>query len=209
MVDRLQLLSETKIVCVLRGPTADGTLRAVQALVAGGITGIEVTYSTPDATKVIATLREEYGERVLLGAGTVRTAEQATEAATAGATFLVSPGATERLAAAMRATGLLTLMGAMTPSEVLSALEWGADVVKLFPASLGGIPFLRSLKGPFPDVRFCPTGGVNPGNVTDWLSAGAFAVGAGSELCSATDIAEERWDKITAMAARFAQAARE
>lgn len=206
MSDRLTTLAQAKVVCVLRGPSPEGTVRAVEALVAGGIAGIEVTYSTPDAAGVIAELKARYGERILLGAGTVRTSAQAEAAAAAGATFLVSPGTTAHLAAAMRATGLVTLMGAMTPSEVLHALDWGADVVKLFPSALGGIPFLRALRGPFPDVHFCPTGGVNAGNLADWFEAGAFLVGAGSELCSAKDIADQQWEKITTTARVFAQA---
>lgn len=207
MSDRLAPLARAKVISVLRGPSPEGTVRAARALVAGGITGIEVTYSTPDAARVIAELKAHYGERIVLGAGTVRTVEQAEEAADAGAAFLVSPGATARLAAAMRATGLVTLMGAMTPSEVLHALDWGADVVKLFPSSLGGIPFLRSLRGPFPDVQFCPTGGVNAANVADWFAAGAFAVGAGSELCAAKDIADRNWEGIETTARAFARAA--
>lgn len=207
MSDRLAPLERTKIVAVLRGPSVEGTLRAVEALVAGGITGIEVTYSTPGAVEIITELAERHGDTILLGAGTVLTAANAQDAAEAGAAFLVSPGANADLADAMCATGLVTLMGALTPSEVINAIGWGADVVKLFPSSLGGPAFLKALRGPFPDVRFCPTGGVSSSNVQDWFSAGAFALGAGSELCSAADIVGEKWDKIEATARAFAEAA--
>ena len=207
MTDRIGPLAATKVVAVLRGPTRQGTVRAVHALVSGGITGIEITYSTPEATEVIADLHGRFGDEILLGAGTVLTAVQANEAAEAGASFLVSPGTTAELAAVMRGTGLVTLFGSMTPSEVLQALAWEVDVVKLFPASLGGPEFLKSLRGPFPGVAFCPTGGVNPTNMDAWFSAGAVAVGAGSELCSAADIAAERWDTLTENARAFAAAA--
>lgn len=207
MIDKLAPLTAAKVVAVIRGPSREGTVRAVRALVDGGITGIEITYSTPDATEVIAELHDRYGHEIVLGAGTVLTATQAKEAAEAGASFLVSPGTTSELAAAMRATGLVTLFGSLTPSEVLQAIAWGADVVKLFPASLGGPRYLKGLRGPFPDVPFCPTGGVNPATMQDWFSAGAVVVGAGSELCSASDIAHGRWNTLTDNARAFAAAA--
>lgn len=206
MPDRIAPLTQTRVVAVLRGPSAEGTVHAAEALIAGGITGIEVTFTTPDALEVITELARRHGNQILLGAGTVRTGAQAEAAAQAGAQFLVSPGATPELAAAMTSTGLVTLMGALTPSEVLQVIEWGADVVKLFPASLGGPALLKSLRGPFPDVRFCPTGGVHAGNLEQWFAAGAIAVGAGSELCSAADIAEANWARITSTARTFAQA---
>lgn len=207
MSDRIVALRNARVVAVLRGPSKAGTVRAVHALVAGGVTGIEVTYSTPDAAEAIADLHQQYGDSIVLGAGTVLTEDQATAAAQAGASFLVSPGTTAELAAAIGATGLVSLYGSLTPSEVLNALGWGADVVKLFPASLGGPNYLKWLRGPFPDVPFCPTGGVNPGTMSAWFDAGAVAVGAGSELCSSADIAGEKWATIEGNARAFAAAA--
>jgi 2-dehydro-3-deoxyphosphogluconate aldolase/(4S)-4-hydroxy-2-oxoglutarate aldolase len=202
----LEQLRDAAVVAVLRAPDADGALRAVDALVAGGVTGIEVTYSTPDAPAVISTLAARYGERIVLGAGTVRTAAEATDAVAAGARYLVSPGTTDELAAAMLGTGATVLLGALTPSEVLRVSGLGAHAVKVFPASLGGPAYLRAVRAPFPDLAFVPTGGVNPDNLADWLDSGAVAVGAGGELCSAANIATARFDDITDHAARFTKA---
>ena len=148
----------------------------------------------------------QHGDAIYLGAGTVLTAAQAHEAVEAGATFLVSPGTDEAVVAAMRGTGVAAISGALTPSEVMAALRLGVDAVKIFPASLGGPAYLKALRGPFPDVAFMPTGGVSVANISDWLAAGAVAVGAGSELCSPDAMAAGRWDEIEATAREFAAA---
>jgi 2-dehydro-3-deoxyphosphogluconate aldolase/(4S)-4-hydroxy-2-oxoglutarate aldolase len=178
----------------------------VEALVAGGVTGIEITYSTPDAASVVATLSERYADQILLGVGTIVTEQQALDAAEAGAAFLVCPGTTPGVAAAMTGTGVTCLLGALTPSEVMTALAAGADAVKLFPASLGGPGYLSSLRGPFPDVPFVPTGGVDVDNLGQWRRAGVIAVGAGSDLCAARDLAAGRWPELTAKARAFTRA---
>ena len=199
-------LRRAGVVAVLRAPSADAALLAVDALVAGGITGIEITYSTPEAVRAIGEIDRRYGGRVYLGAGTVLTADQAREAVTAGARFLVSPGIEPALAEAMLGTGAAVCLGALTPSEVMLATRLGAHVVKVFPASLGGPGYLRALRGPFPAVPFMPTGGVTAGNVGDWLAAGAIAVGAGSELASAASMSAGRWELIENTAREFASA---
>ncbi len=196
----------TGILAVLRAPTPEAALGAIDALVAGGVVGIEVTYSTPDAAAVIAETARRHGDAVLLGAGTITTPEQAEEAADAGAVFLVSPGSVPLLAGAMRATGATTLLGAMTPTEVMTAVGLGADAVKIFPAMLGGPAYLKALRGPFPDVPLMPTGGVSADNLGTWLAAGAIAVGAGSELCNAGAMAGGRFDEIEASARQFTTA---
>lgn len=204
----LARLRDTGVVAVLRAPDAAAALGAVEALVAGGVTGIEVTYSTPDAPAVLAEVARRHGDAILLGAGTVTTPDQAAAAAAAGARFLVSPGTVPTLARAMTATGLPCLFGAMTPSEVMTAVELGAAVVKIFPASLGGPAYLRALRGPLPDVPLMPTGGVRADNIGDWLDAGAVAVGAGSELCRPAAMAAGRFAEIEAAARDFAGALR-
>ena len=202
----LQALAQAAVVAVLRAPDVDSALRGVDALVAGGVTGIEITYSTPNAPTVIGEINRRYGDRVLLGAGTVRTARQAREAVDAGARFLVSPGATDDLARAMLATGVLVLMGALTPSEVMHVTALGVHAVKVFPASLGGPAYLRALRAPFPDVSFVPTGGVNTSNLAEWFRAGAVALGAGGELCSTEDLAAGRFSAIENQARAFTEA---
>ncbi|WP_375426127.1 bifunctional 4-hydroxy-2-oxoglutarate aldolase/2-dehydro-3-deoxy-phosphogluconate aldolase [uncultured Friedmanniella sp.] len=206
--DPLADLRRATVVAVLRAPSAAAALGATEALLAGGVRGIEITYSTPDAAEVIAELRRRHGNEVYLGAGTVLTSAHARESVDAGAQFLVSPGTRPELAAAMLGTGVTVLSGALTPSEVMVAVDAGVHVVKLFPASLGGPAFLRSLRGPFPDVPFVPTGGVNADNLAEWLAAGAVAVGAGSELCSSAAMAAGDWETITATARQFSAAVR-
>ncbi|MBC6463208.1 bifunctional 4-hydroxy-2-oxoglutarate aldolase/2-dehydro-3-deoxy-phosphogluconate aldolase [Actinomadura sp. HBU206391] len=202
-------MADAAVVAVLRAPDPSSAVRGVEALVAGGVTGIEITYSTPDAPSVIAEIARRHGDDVLLGAGTVTTPEQAIEAVDAGARFLVSPGSTDELGRAMLATGVTLLLGALTPSEVMRVSALGAHAVKIFPASLGGPGYLRSLRGPFPAVPFVPTGGVNEENVGTWLSAGAVAVGAGGELCSTADLAAGRYGDIEHRARGFAEAVRQ
>jgi 2-dehydro-3-deoxyphosphogluconate aldolase/(4S)-4-hydroxy-2-oxoglutarate aldolase len=202
-------LERAGVLAVLRAPSADQAVRAVDALVAGGVTGIEITYSTPDATDAIAEIARRHGKGIYLGAGTVLTHAQAEEAVQAGATFLVSPGTDEPVVAAMKSTGAAVFTGALTPTEVMAALRLDVHAVKIFPASLGGPAYLKSLRGPFPDVAFMPTGGVNADNIKDWLAAGAVAVGAGSELCSSAAMAGGRWDQIESSARRFSAAYRD
>jgi len=204
--ERLKALQDVGVVAVIRAPDTETALRGVEALVAGGVTGIEITYSTPDAPSVIATLAERHGDQILLGAGTVRTVREALVAAEAAASFLVSPGTTPSVAAAMKSTGLTCLLGALTPSEVMAALAVGADAVKLFPASLGAPAYLSSLRGPFPDVPFVPTGGVDVDNIAHWRRAGVVAVGAGSDLCSARDLSSGSWAGVTEKARSFTAA---
>lgn len=204
----LSALRAARVIAVLRAPTAAAAVSATDALVAGGVTGIEITYSTPDAATAIRRVRDRHGDGVYLGAGTVLSEQQASEAVAAGAQFLVSPGTEPGLARAMINTGVTVLSGAFTPSEVMLVAGLGVHVVKLFPASLGGPGLLKALRGPFPDLAFCPTGGVNPDNLADWLAAGAVAVGAGGELCPAEALRNGDWATITATAERFAAAAR-
>jgi 2-dehydro-3-deoxyphosphogluconate aldolase/(4S)-4-hydroxy-2-oxoglutarate aldolase len=205
----LTKLRASTVVAVLRAPSADAAVQATDALVAGGVTGIEITYSTPDAAAAIREVRRRHGDVVHLGAGTVLDPGQASEAVAAGAEFLVSPGTEARLAAAMLETGVTVLSGALTPSEVMAAVGLGVHVVKLFPASLGGPAYLKALRGPFPEVSFVPTGGVNADNIGEWLAAGAVAVGAGGELCPAVAMATGDWATITASAQQFSAAARQ
>ncbi|MCA1849257.1 MAG: bifunctional 4-hydroxy-2-oxoglutarate aldolase/2-dehydro-3-deoxy-phosphogluconate aldolase, partial [Actinobacteria bacterium] len=166
-------------------------------------------YSTPDAASVIAGVKENYGDEVLVGAGTLVTRAQVAEAAEAGASYLVSPGLDDEVVASMQATSLPAMAGVLTPTEVMRGVRLGVDVMKLFPGSLGGPSYLRSLRGPFPDVPFMPTGGVSADNVGDWLAAGAIAVGAGSELASAGDIGSGDFAGIREKGRRFVAAMRE
>jgi 2-dehydro-3-deoxyphosphogluconate aldolase / (4S)-4-hydroxy-2-oxoglutarate aldolase len=191
---------------VLRAPDPASAEKAAATLVEAGIPGVEVTFSTPDAARVIAALRHRYGQDAVVGAGTVLTAAQARAAVDAGAEYLVSPGMDPPIVEAMLATGMTVMAGALTPTEVLAGLRFGVHVVKLFPASLGGPAYLRALRGPFPDIPFMPTGGVSTDNLADWLAAGAVALGAGGELISSADLAAGDYDAVATKARRFAAA---
>jgi 2-dehydro-3-deoxyphosphogluconate aldolase/(4S)-4-hydroxy-2-oxoglutarate aldolase len=199
----LEKIENLGLLAVLRGPSPDLTLKMVQALIKGGVTGIEITFTTPNALEVVRDLDEEFGEEITLGMGTLTEPHQAQEAADAGAVFLVSPHTSTDLAKAMTATALPCMFGALTPSEVQKAWQLGSDVVKVFPGSLGGPGYMKALKGPFPDIPMMPTGGVSADNLRDWFAAGAFAVGAGSKLCPKDLALAGEFKKITQIAMDF------
>jgi 2-dehydro-3-deoxyphosphogluconate aldolase/(4S)-4-hydroxy-2-oxoglutarate aldolase len=202
----LSRLKEIGLIAVIRGPSPELTVQMVDALVAGGVLGIEITYSTPNAPEVVRTLDQKYGERIVLGMGTLVNPEQAQEAKSAGARFLVSPICEPELGGAMVATGLATMIGAITPTEVHQAYRQGSDVVKVFPGSMVGPAYIKALKGPFPYIPMMPTGGVSASNVGEWFAAGVFGVGAGSELCPTNLAKEGRFDEITRRAEDFVRA---
>lgn len=206
MTDRLAPARAAGVLAVLRAPSAESALEAADAIIRGGVIGIEVTYSTPDAPAVIRELIERHGDAAYIGAGTVTTAEQAAAAAEAGAAFLVSPGTLPALTRAMLDTDRVVMTGAMTPTEVMGALDLGVDVVKIFPASLGGPSYLGALRGPFPDAPLMPTGGVSPNNLAEWFGVGAVAVGAGGDLANSASIKASDWADIERRSARFAAA---
>jgi 2-dehydro-3-deoxyphosphogluconate aldolase/(4S)-4-hydroxy-2-oxoglutarate aldolase len=204
--ETLNRLHDLGIVAVIRGPSPELTVRMVEALAAGGIYGIEITYTTPDAAAVVRALARAFGETILLGMGTLTNPAQAAEALNAGARYLVSPITDEALGRAMVATGLPVMIGALTPTEVFRAHQLGSDVVKLFPGSAVGPDYVRALRGPFPHIPLMPTGGVDEHNLVDWFRAGVFAVGAGSQLSPADLAKAGQFDLITAVARRFAAA---
>ena len=178
----------------------------VEALIKGGVPGIEITFTTPNALEVVKELDREFSSEIILGMGTLTSADQAKKAKDAGATFLVSPHTEANLAAAMTDTGLPVMMGALSPSEVMKAWSLGSDVVKIFPGSLGGPGYMKALNGPFPDIPMMPTGGVSEENLGDWFAAGAFAVGAGSKLCPKELAIAGNFSEITKIAKRYVAA---
>lgn len=204
-VEVLEKVKQLGLLAVIRGPSAELTVKMVEALVAGGVLGIEVTYSTPDAEGVVRTLSGKFGDRIVLGMGTLTKPEQASAAKAAGANFIVSPVCEPTLVKTMVNSGLLNMAGAFTPTEVLQAYNLGADVVKVFPGSLGGPAYVKALKGPFPYIPMMPTGGVSAANVAEWFATGVVAVGAGSELCPPQLAKEGKFDEITRRAAEFVQ----
>ena len=203
----LKRTEDLGLLAVVRGESRAAALEVVGALVQGDVLGIEITFTTPEAPRVIRDLNEEYGDSILLGAGTVTTHEQVDQAAEAGATFLVSPGCDPELLPGMLGTGLLVVPGVLTPSEVMLARSLGAQAVKLFPGSSGGPSYLKALRGPFPNTAFVPTGGVSLANIADWFAAGAFAVGAGGALAPSSLAGRDR-DEVVEDARLFAETVR-
>ncbi|OGN93657.1 MAG: 2-dehydro-3-deoxyphosphogluconate aldolase [Chloroflexi bacterium RBG_13_50_21] len=203
--EMLEKVKELGLLAVIRGPSAELTVKMVEALIEGGVLGIEITYSTPNAEEVVRTLSRMYGNRIVLGMGTLTKPEQTLSAKEAGAHYLVSPVCEPNLVKSMVDSGLLTMAGALTPTEVLQAYNLGVDVVKIFPGSLGGPAYVKALKGPFPYIPMMPTGGVSASNVAEWFATGVVAVGAGSELCPPQLAKEGKFDEITRRAAEFVQ----
>ncbi len=202
----LEKLQQLGIMAVIRGPTPELTLKMVEALIAGGVKGIEITYSTPNAAEVVRQLDKQFSNQIVLGMGTLTEPTQVDEAIGAGARFLVSPICDPLLGKTMIASGVPVMIGALTPTEVFQAYMLGSDVVKVFPGSLGGPSYMKALKAPFPNIPMMPTGGVSATNVGEWLAAGAFAVGAGSELCPPKLAKEGRFDEISIKAREFIKA---
>lgn len=174
-------LASGRLLAIVRGTSEAASLAAVRTLAEVGVRLIEVSLTTPGAADIISQARAQARPGTLIGAGTVRTAADADLVASAGAAFIVTPALGTGVAAAVR-HGLPVLAGALTPSEVMAAMTAGAAAVKLFPASLGGPGYLRSLLDPFPEVPFVPVGGVDVAAAARYLEAGAVAVGVGSPL---------------------------
>lgn len=206
MADAVDRLAEERLVAVLRVGRADQVEPSVTALAGGGVGAVELTFTTPGVAAELERTRAHHPE-LLLGAGTIRDAEQARAAAAAGADFLVMPHTDRPLLEACLETGLPTMPGVFTPSELAAALDTGASVFKLFPAGSGGPAHLRALLGPFPGVRIVPTGGIGLADIPAWLEAGALAVGVGGELCSKRLIEASRFEELAANARRFRAAA--
>ena len=179
-VDRL---SAAGVVAVIRAPSADAAFAMSQALVRGGIQGIEITFSTPGAPDAIARAKREL-PNALVGAGTVLDLAQLDAAANAGASFLVSPHFDEALVTAAKARSIPFLAGALTPTEVVRAWRAGVACVKLFPGSVVGPSYVKALRGPLPHIPLMPTGGVDESNLAEWFSAGVVAVGMGGALAT-------------------------
>jgi 2-dehydro-3-deoxyphosphogluconate aldolase/(4S)-4-hydroxy-2-oxoglutarate aldolase len=170
------------IIPVIRAATPEDALFAAEAVLAGGIDVVEITMTVPSATTVVSRLAKEMPE-ILVGAGTVLNVDAAQRCLDAGARFLVSPGLNLKTVEYAQKQNVLMIAGALTPSEVMSAWENGADLVKIFPCSqVGGASYIRALRGPFPEVPLVPTGGVNLETCADFIAAGATALGVGGEL---------------------------
>lgn len=182
----LTTLSRLKVVAVIRGTSADHAVAMSQALIRGGVFGIEITYSTPDCCAAIRRVVAEAPAEACVGVGTVLTTAQLKEAQDAGARYAVSPHSDPAIIAEAKGLGLPMLPGAITPTEIVAAWNAGATCIKLFPGSLVGVDYVKALKGPLPHIPLMPTGGVSLDNLHEWFAAGVVAVGMGGNLAKGT-----------------------
>jgi 2-dehydro-3-deoxyphosphogluconate aldolase / (4S)-4-hydroxy-2-oxoglutarate aldolase len=201
-------LEESGILPVLRARSEREGHALVEALVEGGITVMEVTMTVPGAIDLLGALTKEYGDRLLLGSGTVTTAEQAVATIEAGAEFVVSPSFHPDVVEVTKGLGRVSIPGALTPTEAITAWRAGADYVKIFPCSaVGGASYLKALLAPLPELRLIPTGGVTLDTAADFLKAGARALGVGTDLVNPKAIEEGHPERVTEMARKYVEIA--
>jgi 2-dehydro-3-deoxyphosphogluconate aldolase/(4S)-4-hydroxy-2-oxoglutarate aldolase len=201
----LDRVLNTGIVAIIRATSGEQLVQVAEALYAGGVDVIEVTFTVPGVLDVISAVRKQLGTKILLGAGTVLDPESARAALLAGAEFLVSPTVNLDVIRMARRYDKLMMTGAYTPTEILTAWESGADVVKVFPAEIGGPAYLKAIKGPLPQVRLMPTGGVNLDTLPSFLKAGACAVGLGSSLVEKEAVERGDFARIRNLAQRYVE----
>jgi 2-dehydro-3-deoxyphosphogluconate aldolase/(4S)-4-hydroxy-2-oxoglutarate aldolase len=201
--DSLARLTHHGLVAVIRTDRGELLCDVAEALLAGGVEALEVTFTVPGAVRALERVADKLGDRALIGAGTVLDAETARAAMLAGAEFIVSPVLSRSVIRLCRRYDKLVIPGAVTPTEVLSAWESGADVVKIFPSELTGPNYLKALRGPMPHLRLMPTGGVNLRNAGDYLRAGACALGVGGALVDPQAIESRDFARIETLARQF------
>jgi len=193
------------IVAIIRSESPESLVEVAEALLAGGVEVMEVTFTVPRATEVLERVAAKLGNRVLLGAGTVLDTETARIALLAGAQFIVSPAVNVPVIELCRRYSKPVMPGAFTPTEVVTAWQAGADIVKVFPSDITGPKYLKALHGPLPQVRLMPTGGVNLDTATDFLQAGACALGIGTALVDPKLVARGELAKIEALARQYVE----
>lgn len=200
MVEILSTIGQTKVIAILRGLPKAALADTVNALYSGGIRCVEITMDTPDALSMISMVRENYGGKMLVGAGTVLDAHTARSTILAGADFVLSPTLCTKMIEMCNTYGKLAVPGVFTPTEALTAVQAGALLVKIFPVSSVGPAYVKDLLAPLPQVRALPVGGVDANNAAAYIQAGAFAVGIGSSLASKKDVANGAFAEIAARA---------
>lgn len=200
----LSFITEIGIVPVVRTTSAETAIKSIEAIHRGGVRSAEITMTVPGAIKALEKIADQFGDKIMLGAGTVLDPETARACMLAGAQFFVTPSLNLATIEICKRYSKVICAGALTPTEVLAAWQAGSDVVKIFPAnSVGGPKYIKSLKGPFPQIEMIPTGGVNLETAGEFLKAGACAVAVGGELVDAKLIRENRYDRIEELAREY------
>jgi 2-dehydro-3-deoxyphosphogluconate aldolase/(4S)-4-hydroxy-2-oxoglutarate aldolase len=203
----LARINKVAVIPIVRTANAETALKVVEAVCAGGVECVEITMTVQNALRALEAVANRYGDRLLLGAGTVLDPETARTCMLAGAQFFVAPSLSLKTIEIAKRYSVPIFPGALTPTEVLAAWEAGADGIKVFPCSaVGGAKYIKALKAPFPHIDLIPTGGVNLETIRDFLNAGSFAVGVGSELIDGKSIAEGSYNIITERARKFREA---
>jgi len=200
---QLQWVLDVGIVAVVRAPDSQQLVEVARALADGGVSVVEITMSVPDALDVLRQVRQALGERILLGAGTVLDPETARAVLLAGAEYIVTPTLNLGVIRLCQRYDKLVLPGAFTPTEILTAWEAGADIVKVFPADVVGPAFFKAIRGPLPHIRLMPTGGVDLTTAADFLKAGACCLGIGSQLVEPKAVADRNFDRIRDLARQY------
>jgi 2-dehydro-3-deoxyphosphogluconate aldolase/(4S)-4-hydroxy-2-oxoglutarate aldolase len=201
---RLARIIEAGVVAIVRLSDGGALPQVLSALHAGGVTALEVTFPTPNALEIIADRRERFGGEVGMGVGTVRRPAEAGRAIAAGAEFIVAPHYSPEVLGVCHAHGVPYLPGAATPTEIAAAWDAGADLIKVFPAhTLGGVEYIQALKGPYPEISLCPTGGIDEHNAAEFIQAGSLAFGVGGLLVNDRVVAERKFGEITRRSAQL------
>lgn len=203
-MERAEILDEILkggIVAILRVENSDMVIPAAECIFAGGIRAIEVTMNTPNALDCINELSKIEG--IIPGVGTVTDSVMATEAIEAGAEFVVTPISKKEIIDVCHKLGKPVFSGAFSPAEIYQAYEWGADVIKVFPAETVGMKYIKAVKAPFPQLKLMPTGGVTADNIDKWYDMGSSCVGVGGSFTNAEIINNEEWGRLTNIAREF------
>lgn len=210
-MDKIKVLSKLNdcgVIAVVRGESEEQVVKIIDACVKGGVIGIEVTFTVPGAADIIKALSKKYDpEDVVIGAGTVLDPETARAAILAGAQFVVSPCLNADTVKLCLRYQVACMAGAMTIKETVEVMESGSDIVKLFPGSLGGPKMIKAIRGPLPQAKLMPTGGVNADNAAEWIKAGAVMIGAGSDLTAGAKTGD--YGSITEIAKKMVTAVKE
>jgi 2-dehydro-3-deoxyphosphogluconate aldolase / (4S)-4-hydroxy-2-oxoglutarate aldolase len=205
----LARMADSGVVAVIRAPSVDVLVPLTEALIAGGVLSIEVTMSTPKAIHGIEMLADKFGDKAIVGVGTVIDPATAADAMRAGSQFVVSPITDARIIETVVRQGRIMIPGAFTPTEIINAWTLGGDVIKVFPSTALGPQYFKDILAPLPQLKLTPTGGVDIKNVAQWIKAGAVCVGVGSALVTKEAMANKDWDGITKASKAFVDAIKE
>ncbi|MFB0516210.1 MAG: bifunctional 4-hydroxy-2-oxoglutarate aldolase/2-dehydro-3-deoxy-phosphogluconate aldolase [Candidatus Neomarinimicrobiota bacterium] len=199
----LQRILDKKAIAVIRMTDSGKLIRVVEAIFTGGVECVEITMTVPNAVEVIKEVCKAIGDRALVGAGTVLDEETAKQTILAGAEFIVGPIFNPKVVEVAHDNDKVTIPGAFSPAEIVAAWQAGADIVKIFPATALGPKYIKDIRGPLPQIRLCPTGGVTVDNAGEWIKAGAACVGIGTDLLDKQAIRESRFEVLTERARRM------